>query len=477
VVTINFQNIESGIIDDEDLSSEIELDEQGDVATEDELREIESHSSTYEQSEEIDTSSISLYLSECRQTALLNAEQEKILGQDTELGNYLSRLKRYLAAKNGDRFSDVDVLYLLFERFYHEHALFEALCRYLKLPKEMSIRDCVFSPEVHDAIDGQIEEGLSNYIARSLKVDQEKIVKKLVQLSLNIRLIPWDIFEDLGKSKKITEFKNKIHSAEFIEYVTEKAGDIGYHFDRVRDNADNAAGQLTQANLRLVVSVAKKYTAKGLSFLDLIQEGNIGLMRAVWKFDHRRGYKFSTYATWWVRQAISRAIAEQSRTVRLPVHMVESLRKLTHVKQRLWHENGREPTTEELAKRMDLSLEKVEALQHFGSNSMVSLELPIGDEGGHLGDFVEDQTSLKPDEQATRSLLGEQLREAMGSLTPRERRIIETRFGLGSERSRTLEDIGSEFGLTKERIRQIEKEALAKLRHRSRSHKLTDFLS
>jgi RNA polymerase primary sigma factor len=303
------------------------------------------------------------------------------------------------------------------------------------------------------------------------------MVKKLIQLSLDIRLIPWGLFEDLGRSKKIVEFKNTIQSPQFIECVAGRADDISHHFDCVRKDADYAAEQLTQANLRLVVSVAKKYAAKGLSFLDLIQEGNIGLMRAVWKFDHRRGYKFSTYATWWVRQAISRAIAEQSRTVRLPVHMVESLRKLTHVKQRLWHEKGREPTNEELALRMDLSLEKVEALQHFGSHSMVSLELPIGDEGGHLGDFVEDQTSLKPDEQAVKSLLGEQLREAMDTLTPRERRIIETRFGLGNERSRTLEDIGIEFGLTKERIRQIEKEALAKLRHRSRSHKLTDFLS
>ena len=476
MVTINFQNIERGIYDDEELSSDIELHEQ-EVATEDELKEIENRNTTYEQSDEIDTSSVSLYLSECRQTALLSAEQEKILGKNTELGNHLSRLERYLSSKNKHHLSNTDILYFVFERFCHEHALFEALCHSLKLPKEISVKECVLSPDLRDAIDGQIDGELSKGIGESLRIDQAKIEKKLVQLSLDTRLIPWNIFEDLGRSKDIAEFNGKIHSREFYEFIEKRAGDIEQHFKRVRKDADYAAEQLTQSNLRLVISVAKKYTAKGLSFLDLIQEGNIGLMRAVWKFDHRRGYKFSTYATWWVRQAISRAIAEQSRTVRLPVHMVESLRKLAHVKQRLWHEKGREPSNEELAHRMEISLEKVEALQHFGSSRMVSLELPIGEEGGHLGDFVEDETSLKPEEQATKSLLGEQLREAMDALTPRERRIIETRFGLGNERSRTLEDIGSEFNLTKERIRQIEKEALAKLRHRSRSHKLTDFLS
>ncbi len=349
--------------------------------------------------------------------------------------------------------------------------------------------------EVQKLIEVGKQKGILTYgevmdALNELDLDQEQIEKIYAEFEeQNIDIVeeievPEDINEEIAQLETVLASNEGINIDDPVRMYLKEIGKVPLLTaeeeieiaERMANGDQDAKHQLAEANLRLVVSIAKRYVGRGMLFLDLIQEGNLGLIKAVEKFDYRKGYKFSTYATWWIRQAITRAIADQARTIRIPVHMVETINKLIRVNRQLIQEYGRDPRPDEIAKEMGISEEKVREIMKIAQEP-VSLETPIGEEDdSHLGDFIPDDDAPAPADAVASSLLKEQLSEVLATLTPREAKVLKLRYGLEDGKARTLEEVGKEFNVTRERIRQIEAKALRKLRHPSRSKKLKDFL-
>jgi RNA polymerase primary sigma factor len=408
------------------------------------------------------TDPVQMYLSEIRKVSLLSNGDEQRLARQIEEANHVRKIAQQWVRDRGDEPTGGEILFSLLEQLHEERRALRSITEHLSI-KTYPLSELVINEAFRSALDGEPDQGLIDHLTSRLGCDREQAERLLVRISILTHILTPELLAPAaGKHQPPAppENGNDRHLRD--------------HFERVTEAGVRGEAEITEANLRLVVSVARKYARRGMSLLDLIQEGNIGLMRAVGRFDYRKGYKFSTYGHWWIRQAITRAISDQARTIRIPVHMMEIIHKLVHAKEKLVDELGREPTTEDIAREMEVTPDRVREISKV-SQEPLSLETPIGEDDARLGDFVPDHQASTAD-AASRVLLKDEVRDVLRNIPDRERKVLELRFGLEDGRSRTLAEVGREFQVSRERIRQIEGKALRKLRHPSRSKRLRGYV-
>jgi RNA polymerase primary sigma factor len=418
---------------------------------------------------------VHLYLHQIGRVPLLKANDEKIIARRIEIGRRISEIERKLQ-KQGLSI-DANQIYLeIVRELGQSWEIIHKLQENLGLGENNKFRKTITDVRFRDAIDGVIDPLIVQAIADKLSLPPEAIEKRLNVLSVDCILLSENVLSLIGGKVSLANIPALVNDIKFVQKLEDRELGLREYLDVLQKESKIAKDLLTEANLRLVVSVAKKHIGHGISLLDLIQEGNIGLIRATEKFNAHKGFKFSTYATWWIRQAITRSIADQARSIRVPVHMIETINKLARITRQLTQEYGRNPTAEEIGQHLGLSSEKVRQVIKI-SQIPISLELPMGEDAeSYLGDFIPDNNAIQPLDGASKQLLKDEIQEVLLTLTPREHKVLQLRFGLEDGRCRTLEEVGVEFSVTRERIRQIEAKALRKLRHPSRSRKLRGYL-